>query len=1037
MRKLYIVSLVVSLLFVAIRSVISGDCINSEPSCTCESSTSITCTTPNVRLNLKEIVSEMNKKKQNFTSVKFELSNIPVIQNVSFSGLTIDTLSLKYNRIQQIYPQVFVGFTDCKTIYLRFNFLTEPVQLSSSKLESLNLGWNLLTKLERKTFSNITNLRTLDLAHNKISRINSDAFTDLKSLQSLSIFNNLIKQIADYGFSYLGVLNDLNIGLNYLDEIKPSYFVGLSYVSTFLINCNYLSYLNSNSMKSLTSLRSLNFSYQGVKSLSRSDLKGMPNIEWINASSNLIAGIDNYTFIDLPSLRYVDFSINMIKEPCSLVQNMSHLSILYLNLVYNLITDMSPFCFRSQTKLIELYLDYNTITVLRESVFKGLESSLQYLSISHNKIQFIKKYNFAGMASLRELILSYNQISSIGSGSFSSLINLTSLTLDNNCIYSLDSNTWDGLVSLNYLRLDSNVLRSVSFLNTTKIKYLDLSRNYLESFSINRLSNSLETLNISNNPYLRVFVSSRNITSLKNLNMSQSNITQASLQKFPALESLDLSYSSPYTAKALLNSLPQKPTQFIELDLSYCTGLDVLSSIRNLAIEVQFKVKKLNLRSSNILLFSLKAFTALVSLDISEVSLPKDAFIQTAAFVKAVYPKIQVLYLEMIGFNESDSLNLQLATSLTELYLGWNKFDYVTKAHFKSSTKLKVLFLNNMGLKYIENGTFSSLVRLISLDVSNNFLKYLEPFYNLLENLNVRNNSLVEMFNTELHEVNDLDFSNNQLTELPPIRSLALKYLNMGGNKISYLSNNTFLFFCFLRNLYLNQNQIQIIDSNTFKKLHYLEKLDLSGNGISQLDETIFSGLTNLIHLNLSNNSIEWIQNSVFDYLIAVIELDLSYNQLKLIEDSSFVNLYSLAYFYLNENSDLRQISNHTFEDLQEQIVLIEIDHSLVEQVSNFKLLFDSFNEKPSDRKITVDSQPDLDVLFYYSIDIVFYTDTSYTACECKQILKYVRHNKKLSLYTDSLVDKFLSDCQTFFNLLVRTGIDKVDLIIDSDYCFN
>jgi Leucine-rich repeat (LRR) protein len=45
--------------------------------------------------------------------------------------------------------------------------------------------------------------------------------------------------------------------------------------------------------------------------------------------------------------------------------------------------------------------------------FQGLESSLRFLSMKSNRLQFLKKYHFSALRNLERLFLQNNQISSI------------------------------------------------------------------------------------------------------------------------------------------------------------------------------------------------------------------------------------------------------------------------------------------------------------------------------------------------------------------------------------------------------------------------------------------------------------------------------------------------------------------------------------------------------------------------------------------------------------------------------------------------
>lgn len=107
--------------------------------------------------------------------------------------------------------------------------------------------------------------------------------------------------------------------------------------------------------------------------------------------------------------------------------------LVYIDLSYNKIQEISCQTFVSQKKLEKLYLNNNQIRRLYVNVFDQL-SKLQILDLQQNQLSVIKFNIFRKNFNLSKVNLSSNQITSIGQKSFDGLSNTTKLYIsDNNC----------------------------------------------------------------------------------------------------------------------------------------------------------------------------------------------------------------------------------------------------------------------------------------------------------------------------------------------------------------------------------------------------------------------------------------------------------------------------------------------------------------------------------------------------------------------------------------------------------------------------
>ena len=113
--------------------------------------------------------------------------------------------------------------------------------------------------------------------------------------------------------------------------------------------------------------------------------------------------------------------------------------------------------------------------------------------------------------------------------------------------------------------------------------------------------------------------------------------------------------------------------------------------------------------------------------------------------------------------------------------------------------------------------------------------------------------------------------------------NLALKRLDLSGNKLSRLTNQTFIGLGRgagggLMYLDLSSNRIGTIDAAAFVLLGDLIQLELNGNRLAGISGEIFAGLTALQYLNLEGNAIEVISPVALGHLSKLVHLNLAMN---------------------------------------------------------------------------------------------------------------------------------------------------------------
>ncbi|KAK8571731.1 hypothetical protein V6N12_027804 [Hibiscus sabdariffa] len=412
-------------------------------------------------------------------------------------------------------------------------------------------------------------------------------------------------------------------------------------------------------------------------------------------------------------------------------------------------------------ELKSLYLPGNAIAgCIENEGFEKLSSNLsnlEILDLSRNYLNDSIMLSLSELSSLRYLSLAGNQMKGSshpkGFQWLSRLSNLETLDLSWNSLKNNIMLHMNGLSSLKTLSFGGNLLKGKLFHiqelnNLTKLKYLDLSENRIESISDQdethlRLLN-LEELDLTRNLFRNnTFFFPKGLSSLKSLIM-YGNDLQGSLD-IKGLENL---------------------TNLKELDLRW-NGIESLESYKDDATQRQQMIHLEELRlDGNLLNNSVFAFLNGFS-NLKSLSIRRN---------------------RMKG--SLDMKDLDAFSSLRELYMSNNQLnDFVIHKGCCDLKKLEVLDLSGNAFEGMLPHGLGNLNSLRELDISDNqFFGNLTPLANLnsLRELDVSHNqfsgSLTLLAN--LNSLRELDVSDNQFSgNLSPLSNLtSLEYLSLSRN---------------------------------------------------------------------------------------------------------------------------------------------------------------------------------------------------------------------------------------------------------------
>ena len=203
----------------------------------------------------------------------------------------------------------------------------------------------------------------------------------------------------------------------------------------------------------------------------------------------------NCSNLNIKSIHWTSFS-----EKKSSINMNSDLNI--LDLSHNKMTTIVARTFEMLEKLEVLYLNHNIFESIDKGYFFGL-IYLKTLFLHNNIINVIENHTFVHLRLLKKLNIEYNNITSISKPAFNGLAKLEVLELRYNQIAILNSETFIYLVRLRSLDMGYNEIKILSNSHFSQLKelvMLKLDHNKIIKLEINdETLISLQTLYINNN----------------------------------------------------------------------------------------------------------------------------------------------------------------------------------------------------------------------------------------------------------------------------------------------------------------------------------------------------------------------------------------------------------------------------------------------------------------------------------------------------------------------------------------------------------
>jgi Leucine-rich repeat (LRR) protein len=990
-----------SILFLIVKLV--QCCINEDQTCECNNRSTkimiLNCITVNKFQSFLPHFTQLTIFSRTIQTLTYANKNISIFPESHFTGLTIQTLNLFKNEIEEIQEKSFSGINMVTHVYLNENLIRKINAGSFSELHTLihiDLSSNQLSKIEPFQFKNLTRLEFLSLNENRIEIILTDSFKGLFSLRTLFLNKNQLKLVAMDFFSDLRVLNLVKFDENQIQFLNNETFgpINLRSVTKIILEKNFINSIGAYSFSSFQSVTgTLNLDKQNIHILYPFAFHGLRRIVSLFLRSNYLKRLENFTFQGLESLNHLNLDGNFITSiELDCFQGISRL--FSLSLDSNNLKNIDGMIFRNLSTLKNLLLSKNSLLrinsrnfvhlislnclVLSENKIKTIEVNafdqlgltLQLLSLSLNDLQTIRSYYFQNMIMLKELILSFNQISSIEYDSFFSTTELIILDLSHNFIFSLDARVFMRLKKLETLKLEFNSLTFLSkkiFEGLGNLRTLLLTSNMLIEFNLPPLGRIM-TIHLESN-----LLKSHDFSQCKSLNNLYLAKNRISFLKYPQqLVNLELS-DNQYLRDIMLYLNSNTNVTFLKfLDLSnnknifsLCENLSLFSAVLE-TLKLKNTTEKL-IKSIDFLVLS-----SLQNLDLSyndlshetgnliliQVSQLKNlrvlnlirTFIFNFILPSQMPISLQKIYLsENLNFRIQNKTDLLAYNSVNLLELGLSGLE-ISEIEFglRLFTKLELLDLSRNKLSVLRRSDFETIRPIKWLNLSMNMLKLIES-----GSINSTFFFFIDLSYNELKDLSDDIFVH---------KDIRIGLLNISFNPLMETYSNTKMFFyTFISSansltkmpkikstiLHLDRNRIVTVNKESFLEIDKPRDLFLSSNKICVVHGDAFSNSKSLINLDLSQNILTNLSNELFKNLVFMEYLNLSSNLLEQLHVDLFKDLFNLRTLDLSFNR-LKFIDENTFINLNllkklslnDNMDLNFIDVSSLHGLSSIKEIF-------------------------------------------------------------------------------------------------
>ncbi|XP_078080546.1 leucine-rich repeat transmembrane neuronal protein 4-like [Mustelus asterias] len=224
-------------------------------------------------------------------------------------------LSLRYNSLQSLQHNQFLGLKQLTWLYLDHNYIElvhEHAFSGIRRLKELILSSNKITGLFNNTFRPVTNLRNLDLSYNQLQALQPQQFRGLRKLQSLHLRSNNLRTVPVRIFQDCRNVEFLDLGYNRIRSLARNAFAGLSRLLELHLEHNQFSKVNLGHFPRLLTLRILYLQWNKISVVIQGMSWTWSSLEKLDLSGNEIQAIGPNVFQCVPNLHTLQLDSNKL-----------------------------------------------------------------------------------------------------------------------------------------------------------------------------------------------------------------------------------------------------------------------------------------------------------------------------------------------------------------------------------------------------------------------------------------------------------------------------------------------------------------------------------------------------------------------------------------------------------------------------------------------------------------------------------------------------------------------------------------------------
>ncbi|CAH1786354.1 unnamed protein product [Owenia fusiformis] len=172
-----------------------------------------------------------------------------------------------------------------------------------------------------------------------------------------------------------------------------------------------------------------------------------------------------------------------------------HTEVLCINISDTILKKLHP---PPEKNINSLSLAYNRIEQAPNDAFDSLNATLQNLTLTHNNLERIPA-SILTLSKMQEILLDFNSISVVSNNTFQGLTQLRRINLNKNKIETIENQAFQGLDCLTNLEMQGNGLRSVPTQALSVLESLEvliLSDNYIKSIPSGAFTSNIRLKNI-------------------------------------------------------------------------------------------------------------------------------------------------------------------------------------------------------------------------------------------------------------------------------------------------------------------------------------------------------------------------------------------------------------------------------------------------------------------------------------------------------------------------------------------------------------